>query len=273
MSWNEIKQEINTNIADNDHQLITAEKVRTTLLDIVGQTETVENEISGVIDVLNDNFRIVDDNFNNYYTKSVIDDKFSDTRSELDVLNEKFDNYYTKNEIDNKIASVNDAVNALDETCARKKYIGVCGGDFFTLSTTVPAFRCFGFYYTVEEATVEDYEQQPKNGLCIRCNFRMEGHLDLIDELGTFFKNISPVILNFSVIRDKALELSGFDKNDYAQQVLIVSSDACSYKNNKLIFVLIQNNVLNCFSAERLTDASIGTNVTTEFYMIKQNND
>ena len=251
--WNKIKQEINTNIADNNQQLITAEKVRTTLIDIA--------------DTADEDLRQATDNFHYY------DDEVANIANEISDINNNFDNYYTKNEIDNKIASVNDAVNVLDETCARKKYIGVCGGDFFTLSTTVPAFRCFGFYYTVEEATVEDDEQQPQNGLCIRCNFRMEGHLDLIDELGTFFKNISPVILNFSVIRDKALELSGFDKNDYAQQVLIVSSDACSYKNNKLIFVLIQNNVLNCFSAERLTDASIGTNVTTEFYMIKQNND
>lgn len=68
MSWNNIRQEISTNIADNDQQLITAEKVRTTLIDIVNETETIEDEIYEEMNTLNNNF-------DNYYTSSQVDDE------------------------------------------------------------------------------------------------------------------------------------------------------------------------------------------------------
>lgn len=102
MSWDNIRQEINTNIAYNDHQLITAEKVRTTLLDIVGQTETVENEIWDEFDTVAQN---LDDN---YYTKPEVDaieqtlvDGIGEANGRItDVENNLSENYYDKKNSD-----------------------------------------------------------------------------------------------------------------------------------------------------------------------------
>lgn len=82
--WNEIKQEINTNIADNNQQLITAEKVRTTLIDIVSETENEDSEIILNIDTLYDNINRLDDKFGDYYTKTEIDDNLGDVHQYVD---------------------------------------------------------------------------------------------------------------------------------------------------------------------------------------------
>lgn len=49
-SYDEMIQEIETNIPDNTEQLITAEKVRTTLIDMVGVVSDVEEELDANID-------------------------------------------------------------------------------------------------------------------------------------------------------------------------------------------------------------------------------
>ena len=101
----------------------------------------------------------------------------------------------------------------------------------------------------------------------------MNGNVSLTNESGTFFKNPSSIDLLFSDICYKALELSGFDKNDYVLEYLITNSNNYSYNNDKLIFMVFQRSNLNCFSTERITNARINTNVSLEFYLLKQNND
>lgn len=110
MSWNNIIQEINTNIADNDQQLITAEKVRTTLLDIVGQTKAVENAIYDSIDenviyleqedstVVKNSYAYTVSYCNSYfYDKDYIDDLESNVWHTTDDLDDRvvtIENYY-----------------------------------------------------------------------------------------------------------------------------------------------------------------------------------
>jgi len=81
--WDNIRQEINTNIVDNDQQLITAEKVRTTLLDIVDETSGL---IEYIEDDLNNNIQAGTYQFlqDHYYTKTEIDDHLGDVHQYVD---------------------------------------------------------------------------------------------------------------------------------------------------------------------------------------------
>ena len=122
MSWNNIRQEINTNIADNNQQSITAKKVRTTLIDIVDETETMQNEIYNEVDTVNQNFE-------HYYTKSEVDDIVSTLVEDIGVANGRITdvednyasksyisaNYYDKEWIDNIETAFSQVDNELDD--------------------------------------------------------------------------------------------------------------------------------------------------------------
>lgn len=76
-TWNEIKQEINTNLPDNNTQSITAAKLRTTLTDIVDQTKEVENAIYNTTDDLDERVGTIENSYTttayltqNYYSKT-----------------------------------------------------------------------------------------------------------------------------------------------------------------------------------------------------------
>lgn len=291
MSWDNIRQEINTNIADNDHQLITAEKVRTTLIDIVSETENEDSEIILNIDTLYDNINRLDDKFGDYYTKTNvdaieqtlvdgigeangritdvennlsenyygkehIDTLDNDIWSELDNLNNNFDNYYTKTEV--------------DETCAIKKYVGF-SYDTITLSNNYN-FYCMDFMYRVEETRIKLYGQQPQNGLYVKCDLLLFGEQLTLDyPFGDFYKTSSNVIMRWNNILNKALELSGIDANEYIPTKTNVLFNSISFDPIGIIFMSGNYN-LNCFSSVPITNGKLNTNVSLEFYLLKQNN-
>lgn len=259
MSWNEIRQEINTNIADNEKQLITAQKVRTTLIDIVDETEAIENEIYDEIETVNDNFQ-------HYYTKDEVDDIETSISNIITNMSEimRTTKENTIRLTDN-IVSLNDAIKVL----AKKKYVGNYNGNIFISDDN--SFYCPGFMYSVEEAKIEDEGGQPLNGLYVKCSLNLlSSSISLNTASGIFFKNRTNVYTKWYKILYKALELSGIDKNGYAIEYTKVFGNTISFINNNLIFLQFSTDFLNCFSTESIPDAMIETGVNIEFYLLQQ---